>query len=125
MLARFLNILEVEFISKKYEKISLTDWMLEHNPNILKLFTIFFRNILVKLDIEDAFDEGREIPFTVAISNLIEYFDISYRNFGEFFLVCEANYFLASVDNELIIGQYFENGKKKGNKKNSINIDQE
>jgi len=28
MMARFLNILEVEFISKKYEKISLTDWML-------------------------------------------------------------------------------------------------
>ena len=51
MIARFLNILEVEFISKKYEKISLTDWMLEHNPYILKLFTIFFRNILGKLDI--------------------------------------------------------------------------
>lgn len=57
-MARFLNILEVEFISKKYEKISLTDWMLQHNPNILKLFIIFFRNILVKLDIEDALEEA-------------------------------------------------------------------
>lgn len=56
MLARFLNILEVEFISKKYVKISLTDWMLEHNPHILKLFTIFFRSILAKLDIEDALE---------------------------------------------------------------------
>lgn len=56
MIARFLNILEVEFMSKKYEKISLTDWMLEHNPHVIKLFTIFFRNILAKLDIEDALE---------------------------------------------------------------------
>lgn len=59
---------------------------------------------------EGADDYSRPLSFSETITNLIEYFDINYRNFGQFFLIPEENQFLASVSGYLVLGKYLENG---------------
>jgi hypothetical protein len=54
--------------------------------------------------VEGADDYSRPLGFPETITNLIEYFDINYRNFGEFFLIPEENQFLASVSGYFVLG---------------------
>lgn len=48
-----------------------------------------FRSILVHLQIEQAEDYQQKVDVAEAVTNLVEYFDLSYRNFGEMLLFYE------------------------------------
>lgn len=80
---------------------------------LLELFILFYRIILTKLYVEGAEDYNCHLNFSEAITNLIEYFDISYRSFGELFLISEENYFLASVNANFTMGAYLENDRNR------------
>ena len=52
---------------------------------------------------ETANDYTCPLTFSETTINLIEYFDINYRNFGELFLIPEENQFLASVNGHFVL----------------------
>jgi hypothetical protein len=57
--------------------------------------------------VEGADDYSRTVDACDCVTNLIEYFDLNYRSFGELFLFYEDGLFLAVTDREIIMGEYF------------------
>lgn len=95
MLARFLDVLanEREALGINFSKY--VELFLQKNDNILNFFAIFFRLVLHKLAVERAEDYTASLEFEEALVNLVEYFDISYRNRAQLFLFYEENVFVA------------------------------
>lgn len=63
-------------------RLKCLEWICEHNPILVTTFVLFFRFILMRLEIQGS--SNYKVPGNIeeSIVNLIEYFDLAYRNFG-------------------------------------------
>lgn len=86
MAAQFFHFLHSPPPHPAVDHLAYAELLLELNPLLVEIFTLFFRFILVRLEIELADDYQRPVNICESITNLLEYFDLSYRNFGELLL---------------------------------------
>jgi hypothetical protein len=107
MIARFFNFLTNADEYSNLERIKYVEWAFESHPLLLELFVLYFRIILATLDVEGANDYTHPLLEHDTLANLIDFFDINSRSFGDLILFPEDNYFLASVEGSFVVGQYF------------------
>jgi hypothetical protein len=86
MAAQFFHFLHSPPTHPVVDQLKYAELLLELNPLLVEIFTLFFRFILLRLEIELADDYMRPVNICESITNLLEYFDLSYRNFGELLL---------------------------------------
>ena len=80
--ARFLNTMEDHTLRLNVNRLKCAEWMCEQQPMLLRTFVLLFRVILMRLEIDGADNYQQQIGGEEIIVNLVEYFDLSYRNFG-------------------------------------------
>ena len=54
MAARFLSLMEEQSLKLTVNRLKCAEWICQHNPIIVQTFVLFFRFILMKLEIEGA-----------------------------------------------------------------------
>ena len=115
MAARFLVFMEDQTLRLTVNRLKCAEWICDHNEGLVRSFILLFRFLLMRLEVDGAKDYQSMGDPEESVVNLIEYFDLSYRNFGSLFLFYDEGTFLALTEQEIILGDYFENESEKQN----------
>ena len=103
----FLLFMQEQMMTIKANTIKCAELIFQENPQLLLAFTLFLRVILLKLGVEEAKDYRTCVNVEQAVTNLIQYFDLHYRNFGKLILFYEDGLFLTMIDKQIIVGEYY------------------
>lgn len=107
LICKFFVFMESQSLKLTTNRFNCVKWIFQHNPMLLLGLNLFLRCILSKLGTQGSDDYRKFGNVEESVTNLIQYFDINYRNFGELFLFYEEGLFLALIEKEIVLGQYY------------------
>ena len=88
----FMAEQEENFAAESFHTASL---ILHDNEHLLNCFILFFRCVLQTIEVEGASSWKTAIEQKAGLENLLDYFDLSYRQIGDMFLLYEQGLFLS------------------------------
>lgn len=105
--ARFFAFMAEQQERFASESLRTASLVLQDNEHLLNCFLLFFRCVLQATEVEGAGSWKTAPEQKAALENLLDYFDLSYRQAGELFLLYEEGLFLWATQREIVFGEYF------------------
>lgn len=97
----FMTEQEENFAAESFHTALL---ILHDNEHLLNCFILFFRCVLQAIEVEGASNWKKAIDEKTGLENLLDYFDLSYRQIGDMFLLYEQGLFLSVTQREIVYG---------------------